>query len=278
MRLRRLRTFVKDWVVPPAVWRTGINVAGRWTAPAVDTAVLDRNARFNDLYRGRRCFVIGNGPSISSQDLSPLAPEITITMNWFNRHPVLDQWKPTFHCMAEPGDAACWQDPTMLPRILDRLKPHAYFFHIEAMPHIQRAALPDGENAHYVAIGNVVSARRSIDLTKPLLPTYDTSLLATQVAVALGCSPIYLLGVDYDWLSHRTLYRHFYDADDPAETRENLGKTYYLRNIEVAQRQWSCHEAVREIAARRGQRIYNATEGGFLDVYPPTTLREALGS
>lgn len=281
MHAKQLRDLVREWIFPPAVWRAGRHVAERarlLTTNREEAALLARNAEFHDLYRGRRCFVIGNGPSIRRQDLSLLAGEITITMNWFNRHPVLDIWQPTFHCVAEAGTEACWLDPSFLGRILDRLQPRAYFLRIDALSHVRRSAFPDRDRIHYVKIGDWSTDLRSLDLTRPLLPPTDTSILATMVAIALGCSPIYLLGLDYDWLSHRSLNRHFYDAEDPAETREDLSKQSYLQSIEVAQRQWKTHETLRRIARRRGQEIYNATGGGFLDTYPPASLNTVLGS
>lgn len=40
-----------------------------------------RLLRYHDLHRGERCFVIGNGPSLSQMDLSPLRNEVTIGAN-----------------------------------------------------------------------------------------------------------------------------------------------------------------------------------------------------
>lgn len=120
------------------------------------------------------------------------------------------------------------------------------------------------------------SPERTIDLTKPIPNAPDTCVLATMIAIALGCSPIFLLGVDYDWLSHRSLNRHFYDTYDQVDKPEDLSKESYLQNMKQSQYCWSSHEALREIALRRGQRIYNATNGSFLDVYPTANLNEAL--
>src|SRR6185295_12690269 len=39
--------------------------------------LLKRNEIFRDRHKGKRCFVIGNGPSLKNQDLSLLADEIT---------------------------------------------------------------------------------------------------------------------------------------------------------------------------------------------------------
>src|ERR1044072_5448632 len=39
--------------------------------------LLKRNEVFRNRHKGQRCFVLGNGPSLRNQDLTPLANEIT---------------------------------------------------------------------------------------------------------------------------------------------------------------------------------------------------------
>src|SRR5712692_1717642 len=58
-------------------------------------ALIKRNEIFRDRHRGQRCFVIGNGPSLKDQDLSPLANEITLVTNSFYVHPIIgESWQP----------------------------------------------------------------------------------------------------------------------------------------------------------------------------------------
>ncbi len=84
MRLRSLRNFVEDWIIPPAFLRAGRKLGSReWTFTSREATLLARNAKFHNMYFGRRCFVIGNGPSSNNEDLTQLSGEITITMNWF---------------------------------------------------------------------------------------------------------------------------------------------------------------------------------------------------
>jgi hypothetical protein len=40
-----------------------------------------RIAALRDAYRGKRCFIIGNGPSLRQMDLSPLRDEVTFGLN-----------------------------------------------------------------------------------------------------------------------------------------------------------------------------------------------------
>src|SRR5689334_4044737 len=60
--------------------------------------LLQRNEVFRDRHKGRRCFVIGNGPSLKEQDLSPLVDEITLVTNSFYAHPIVgDSWQPSYY-------------------------------------------------------------------------------------------------------------------------------------------------------------------------------------
>ena len=52
-----------------------------------ERALLARNSVFRNRHKGQRCFVIGNGPSLKTQDLSLLAREITFVMSGFWKHP-----------------------------------------------------------------------------------------------------------------------------------------------------------------------------------------------
>jgi hypothetical protein len=53
--------------------------------------LLNQNEKLRNCHRGQRCFVIGNGPSLTKQDLAPLDGEITFVMNAFWKHPILDK-------------------------------------------------------------------------------------------------------------------------------------------------------------------------------------------
>lgn len=276
MMNRRIRRFLADWVVPPGFVRLKqrIDFERLFMLTNEESAVLSRNAKFQNMYAGRRCFVIGNGPSLSRQDLTPLGDEITIVMNSFNRHPILEKWKPTFYCKGDPSYDSPERIAT-IPKCLERIEAQAYFYHIETKRIFDRHRFLDPERVYFLKMVGPPSENSELDLTKPIPGYQDTSIMALMIALAMGCSPIYLLGVDYDWLSHRSLDRHFYGTDDPI-SRYDLGSESYLHSMKIGIICWSSHEQLREIGLVRGQKIFNATEGGFLDIYPRITLAEAI--
>ena len=65
--------------------------------------LLERNEVFRNRHQGQRCFVIGNGPSLKTQDLAPLANEITLVTNTFHIHPLVgDNWQPSYYFLSDP--------------------------------------------------------------------------------------------------------------------------------------------------------------------------------
>lgn len=276
-----VRHAVAEWILPPAVRRVLVRAAGRRESRGIspaDRAVLTANARLQGAYAGRRCFVLGNGPSLATADIQSLGGEITVVMNAFNQHPAMRLWQPAVHCMAEPASA--YSNPELfriLEQCLTGYTSTTHVFPIEMKPLLESAGLLPPERLVFVMQdGRKAAEFDHIDLTGPIPSAHDTSILAVSVAIAMGCDPIVLLGLDYDWLSHRSIHEHFYDDTSVPWAAENLNRTPYLELMRAAVPCWEAHAALRRIAADSGQTILNATEGSFLDVYPTTSLDDVL--
>jgi hypothetical protein len=279
-RVGRLRHFAADWILPPAVRHLLLQTRRRShprIASADERAVLAKNARLQSAFAGRRCFVLANGPSLADVDIGSLSEEITIVMNHFNQHPALRVWQPVVHCAAEP--ASFYDGPEklkFLQALLDGYSSTIHVFPVELKPTFDRIDIVPPERLAFVKQdGNAVEFDR-LDLTEPIPGTNDTSILAVCIAIAMGCDPIVLLGLDYNWLSHRTINRHFYDDSAMSWPAEDMAGTPYLDAMRQSLPSWEAHAELRRIADRSGQRIINATEGSFLDVYPTARLDQIL--
>ena len=60
--------------------------------------IVRRNKVFKNKYKGERCFVLLNGPSLKEHDLSALKDEIVFTTNYFYNSTLADVVKPNYHC------------------------------------------------------------------------------------------------------------------------------------------------------------------------------------
>ena len=118
---------------------------------------------------------------------------------------------------------------------------------------------------------NLSSDSHDIDLTQLLPQVQSTSQLALELAIYMGCNPIYLLGMDHDWLAHRGIDRHFYSGktvENHPIAHGDLSKDAYKYELESCLKLWQIYEKMKLIADKKGIKIYNATDGGFLDVFP----------
>jgi hypothetical protein len=235
-------------------------------------ALLERNARFRDCHQGTRCFVIGNGPSLNTQDLSFLADEITFVANGFWKHPVLDRWQPTYYVLSDPlyfdGSEPARE---FYANLRARVNTSTFFVPHYAQDPIERDSLLPVDRTHFVAFsGDLEDGLRGIDLTHPLPGMGLVTQLAIMLAIYMRCSPIYLLGCDHDWLAHRGTFRDFYQGVDlPNHPKINyhMGAREYDLVMELGLKGWRGYRRLEALAELVGVKILNATEGGFLDVF-----------
>jgi len=247
-----------------------------------EASVLARNESLRGRFVGRRCFVIGNGPSLNRVDLTPLGGEITIVMNSFNRHAILDKWKPTVYCRAEPPSS--YDSPQRIATLIDYTKgveAQAYFFPLGSRGIIEgRTMLPLDKLFYFKPVADLQEwpvDEHPLDLAGAAPHAGNTGHLAIMVAVHLGCSPIYLLGMDHDWLAHRSVNRHFYPpSSGDRGGGDDLGVYTYTTMMQMTLREWRRYETLGALAARAGATIINATEGSFLDVFPTARLDGVL--
>lgn len=256
----------------------------KYPSPLFKTPLLPANERLKDRHRGRRCFIIGNGPSLKSQDLSPLSGDVTIVMNGFLHHPVMEQFQPTYYCLADP----CYFDGSAPSSdFLDLLASRVTRSHF-IVPYVGARQMIDelgvsAERISFVTFAGILasSGLPNLDFTRPIPSITTCAEMAMLLALYAGCSPIYLLGFDHDWLAHRGLYTHFY----PQRTLENhavahgdLGKYPYGVVIESTLKVWRGYQVIRAFADGSGQPIVNCTAGGFLDVFERQPYEEVVSA
>jgi len=273
-----VRRALAEWVLPPGVKRALVRVASarRRRLSRAERVALASNSRLQGAFAGRRCFVLANGPSLANVDIDSLGSEVTVVMNAFNRHPAIRLWQPTVHCVAEPADT--YTSPEKLEFLRGMLTGYTSTIHVFPLEmkalFEETGLLPPERLILFKADGTPASEFDRVDLTGPIPSPYDTSVLAVSVAIAMGCDPIVILGLDQNGLSHQGLNAHFY-AEDPGSA-EDLSRTPYLVKMRQGITTFEAHAALGRVAAKNGQTILNATEGSFLDVYPTAALGDVL--
>lgn len=217
----------------------------------------------------KRCFIIGNGPSLNKTDLSQLAGEVVFAVNgFFLKMPELS-WTPTFyvvedHLVAEDRAAEINAlrgpiklFPTYLGYCLDE-DDHTIFFN-----HRARKSYPHGFDF-------------STDASEITYTGCTVTYTCMQLAHSMGFEEIYLIGVDADYaIPADVVEKSDYgtgvlnmDSDDPNHFHPDyFGKGYRWHDPQVSQMIEAYKEAHR-VTSESGRLIYNATVGGKLEVFP----------
>jgi hypothetical protein len=263
--------------------RTG-NAIPEFRLTSSEAQLLVRNTVFRDKHKGRRCFVIATGPSLKTQDITPLGDEITFVMSGFWKHEVTEHWQPTYYCVSDPiyfdGSATM---KNFFASLTARCPNSTFFVPLAARDVIREQQLLPRDKTYPVAFEGDLDQReiKELDFTKLVPSAMTVSQFCLMLAIYMGCSPIYLLGFDHDWLSHRGTHRHFYEGlgglESHPQVRPELTDQNYKEMLECALVIWRGYEVLLELARRKGIQILDATNGGFLDVFEPATYEDLVG-
>lgn len=292
-----LRTIV-HWFAPPgpaAFLKRNV----RWLlVPGELRRSIENNRAFKNIHKGQRCFILATGPSIATQNLAQLADETCIAVSDFHLHPQAGAIDPEY-CVNAPMHAPF--DVNAIEASLGGAGrtysgdtkyffghvPYRYSWH--SVFRSNPALMPT--NTHYI---NYSGAGRldefnfrnsgNWDLAGTPFDCMTVVFSAIQLAVYMGFSRIYLLGCDHDYLRRAILGQgfedhHFYpDRDAGLDGAAQLLESFTLEQwFEQYYFRWVQYRLMLEYARENGQEIFNATDGGMLDVFPRARLDEVLG-
>ncbi len=231
---------------------------------------------YRDKHKGERCFLIGNGPSLTTEDLGLLQGEVTMGCNRVYRLFESTQWRPTYYCMIDAliakydsEDLSAAVDMPLFTNLttknLMRCKPNNVIC-------ARNLGLPD-----YRVSGNFLS------YYVPSGATVMTFML--ELAIYMGFSEIYLLGVDCTSslsdnnhcakgyvnpeLIQKDIERVRKRLNDPTLTAEDVAAYYYDKST-------FSYTVIRDYVADKPVNIYNSTRGGKLEVFERKRLEDVL--
>lgn len=233
--------------------------------------ILSRNAQFKDKHKGQRAFIIVNGPSLKDQNVELLKNDLTFVVSGFYRHEVVKKWQPTYYSIIDKNFFnGSEQSATFFQRLNEHIHGSTFFIPLFRGWESNRKykLLPD-EKTYYGATAGLPNEQ--IDFTRVVQSFQGVSAYALAQAVYMGCSPIYLLGFDHDYLANRGVDRHFYNGGTIPGAAGNAvtlaDRIPYDTEMEANLKLWRNYRSLDRIAKKKGIKIYNATIGGYLDVF-----------
>jgi len=279
--LLKIDSIVRNYIVPPVPYLMLL----RLVDAAINHLTRIVENKPNDMvslanYKEKeRVFIIANGPSLSSENLTDLIGEDIITMNFFYKHIDSDKMVPKYHVMAEPGTGS---DPEVYAPDYFRA------FKVNAMSYILHS---DAEE-----IVKKLDAKKNIYYFRPALPSTDQYLgkafafdravprprnsaqLALMLALYLGYKEIYLLGVDEDNLSSRRhVNTHFYKQSSD-ELEAETSSLSYLERLHGKAKTFEGFKRIKQVSSGLNARIINLNKSSRLDIFDFDSLANVIGN
>lgn len=233
-----------------------------------EEANLYRISQLRNLYAGRRCFILGNGPSLKISDIERLKSDITFACNRIYLLFGETTWRPTYYTISDPLGAEQFASH------INSL-PLTKLFSDSVRQHFRdRDDITWFEQIQYARDDDFSDFAFSFDLTKGIYHGATTLYIQLQIALFMGFTEVYLLGVDFDYklpakicqrsglgviVEHGAENNHFHPNYRVAKER------WWLADKEF---QYKTFSFAHEVFRSAGRAIYNASRISELDVFP----------
>ena len=219
--------------------------------------------KLENVHKGSRGFVIGNGPSLRIEDLSQLKGEVCIASNKIYLAFEKTTWRPRYHTIT---------DELVMPKMLKDLPRCFTTTHAEE----NCSVFPQGMNVRVWK--RLVRGKDktfyglpfSLDPADGLYGGGTVTYQNLQLAAYLGLDPIYILGCDHYYadeegsrvnkaLKTKSACNHF------VEGYRTPGELVNPAPIDVMN---EAYATAAEFSKRASIRIINVTRGGHLETFP----------
>lgn len=221
--------------------------------------------QYKNAFAGKRCFLIGNGPSLRAEDLAVLDEHKEITFACNKIYKIFDQtkWRPDFYFITD-----VWVLRNATKEILNLTPKKLSFYHYgfcngtilynDEDTIIPLYFMPGYAEAH-------CRPKFSRDISIQSWNGSGVAYTMLEVAYYLGFSEIYMLGFDH-WekpLSELERLGHFYD--DKNDPSYKLIPEYVKIDNQI--RLNNSFQSARLAFEADERKIYNVTRGGCLEIF-----------
>lgn len=229
---------------------------------------------FKNIHRGKRCFVLGNGPSLKISDLNKLTHEISFAFNKIYLAFDETAYRPTYYMV---------EDPEVCKNISDRLSDLGSF--PKFIPWTFRRWARYASNLHIYRLDGTTYTEEDPDprfTANPLDLYWGATVLysAIQMAVYMGCSPIYLAGVDFNFkdskqrdATNNTIMVSTGEQNHFHKDYRPVGEKWSAPRLELQEKAF---RSIKRASETMGFEIYNATRGGKLEIFERRSIDSIL--
>ncbi len=241
--LKRLR-----WDITLESWRS------RYKLKRLKNRFVDQNA-----------VIVCNGPSLLKSDLSLLKKTFSFGLNKINLLFDKSDFRPSCIVAANPFV----------------IKQNANFFNQTEIP-----LFLDSEGTRFIRSGKNVTffhssnlPRFSRDCSMSLFQGFTVTYVSMQLAFHMGFKNVALVGCDHNYvttgISNKIVVSREKDPDHFDQNYFSGGDKWQLPDLLGSELYYTL---ARDVYQQNRRRIFNATEGGKLEVFPRISLEDFIGT
>jgi hypothetical protein len=238
--------------------------------PSIFSSDRSKIKKFKNKYKGKRCFIVGNGPSLNKIDFSLLKDEYSFGVNSIFYMTERNGFKPTFY-MVEDNHV-----------VYDNIEAiNNYDVEYKFFPSIYKKVIKKTDNTFFFNMNrgfyeesspNYCIPRFSINCEDRIYAGQSVTIMNIQLAFYMGFTEIYLIGMDFDY---KITAKDKVDGNNILSTKDEdnnhfdpryfgAGKKWHdpkLENVSIS------YQFSKIVYERFNRKILNATVGGKLEIF-----------
>lgn len=263
---------VKIWRLIPKSLRNAINEHLHIQQIVIELWVKSKAKeikKFKNISKGKRCFIIGNGPSLTLDDLEKLKEEDTFACNYIFNLFSKTTWRPTFYFVQDYDYLRKME--WMPDKSVEQCQ--AAFVSGTCLRHRSGKKL---KNEYFFYLNNEFARKAEVsfskDISKEIYEGMTVTYSMIQAAVYMGYEEIYLLGVDHNYPSSNSNKT----KNGSFDYMKELNLTYNSDNPPALHKSEIAYMKARTECENNGIKIFNATRGGKLEVFERCDIEKIL--
>ena len=232
-------------------------------------------ASFKNRHQGKRCFVIGNGPSLKIADLDRLQNEITFACNKIYLAFPETNWRPTYYAVEDT--LVVKQNYYEIERLHQVIK----FF-----PERFKKIVPSFRKSLYFNMNCYMnypgfrSMKKRFSKNANLWIYHGQTVVFTmmQLAFFMGVNEIYLIGIDFNFSFSNenvndTVITSCGEQNHFHPDYRKAGEKWFIPCLDEQEKSFA---AAQRATYNSHCKIYDATRGGKLTIFPKINLDDVL--
>jgi hypothetical protein len=243
---------------------------------------MRRNKELKGIHKNKRCFIIGNGPSLKKYDLNRLSNEFVFSVNYLMKSELFRTIKPDYHFLFDPNLFTKENINQNLKVIMTKtleVNDNIKFFIPYKYKNDFSTAFPN-INTYYIYNNRIPTrfSKSSYMIHKNSLLFHNVVIYSISLALYMGFKEVYLLGVDmtgflehFEYNKTNNQWGHVYEKTETELKRIKISlknnsydNEFYLKTYGKT---FEHFKYIKKVACYVNAKIYNASDFGALDVF-----------